>query len=459
MHYAHIGSHNRAVERSPKGWSAVSAVTSSEVHMRQDFLESGITFLLHYTSPTSTDKGISPCRKMSGTNISLSLSARKKPPPTNGVKRSHTALQDHDHDDETEIGQSQDVSHFDRSKGGAVDEKKFVEDKGPLIIAPQKNRDWKEASVRNKRFRYAQTADAERLQNGGEEAMVAAVEDKKPAYGLNLTKKTAEAEALETNGHDASKDGDTESAAAEEKPQQSQSADNEAMAALLGKGPSSTLVLPSMSEEQAFERDYASAPEMATLADYDRVPVEQFGAALLRGMGWKDGEGIGSNKGKPLEATKIPKRRPAMLGIGAKEEAAVAGEMGAWGKFGRGGKEVQVYNPVLLRDKRTGEMLTEEEVDKRKADEEKEKYEMEFEEKERRRKEDRKDRDDKKDRRHRSRSRDKDNPRRGRERDRDDSDYDRDRERSGRHGGDRERERKHHSDRDSRRDRHSERRY
>jgi hypothetical protein len=413
---------------------------------------------------------------MSGTNISLSLSARKKPPPTNGVKRSHTALQDHDHEDEAEIGQSQDVSHFDRSKGGAVDEKKVVEDKGPLIIAPQKNRDWKEASVRNKRFRYAQTADSERLQNGGEEARVAAVEDKKPAYGLNVTKKKDGFETPETNGQATTEHADTETATSEQTQQQPQSADDEAMAALLGKGPSSTLVLPSMSEEQAFERDYASAPEMATLADYDRVPVEQFGAALLRGMGWKDGEGIGSNKGKPLETTKIPKRRPAMLGIGAKEEAAVAGEMGAWGKPGRGGKEVPVYNPVLLRDKRTGEMLTEEEVEKRKVKEEREKYEMEFEEKERRRKGDRQDRDGKKDRRHRSRSRDrerrrhddsdeeyyrrkKEKERRRKERDREDSDYDQDRGQSRRHGGDGERERRHHSDRDSRRDRHSERRY
>ena len=33
-----------------------------------------------------------------------------------------------------------------------------------------------------------------------------------------------------------------------------------------------------------------------TIADYDAVPIEAFGLAMLRGMGWKDGEGIGKNK-------------------------------------------------------------------------------------------------------------------------------------------------------------------
>uniref|UniRef100_A0A672S0E9 G-patch domain and KOW motifs-containing protein n=1 Tax=Sinocyclocheilus grahami TaxID=75366 RepID=A0A672S0E9_SINGR len=34
-------------------------------------------------------------------------------------------------------------------------------------------------------------------------------------------------------------------------------------------------------------------PESSTDADYDRVPVEAYGLAVLKGMGWKQGEGIG----------------------------------------------------------------------------------------------------------------------------------------------------------------------
>ena len=52
---------------------------------------------------------------------------------------------------------------------------------------------------------------------------------------------------------------------------------------------------------------------------YNAVPVEQFGAALLRGMGWKDGKGIGWRKElvKPVEY----KRRAPGLGLGAGDEA------------------------------------------------------------------------------------------------------------------------------------------
>lgn len=32
-------------------------------------------------------------------------------------------------------------------------------------------------------------------------------------------------------------------------------------------------------------------PEESSLEDYEQVPIEQFGLALLRGMGWKEGEG------------------------------------------------------------------------------------------------------------------------------------------------------------------------
>jgi hypothetical protein len=245
------------------------------------------------------------------------------------------------------------------------------------------------------------------------------------------------------------------------------------MDALLGnKSSKSTLILPAMTEEEAFERDYKTAPEMATLDDYARVPVEEFGAALLRGMGWKEGEGIGANRGKKIEKTKLPERRPALLGIGAKEEAAVAQELGTWGKAAKDRKgPVQVYNPVLLRDKKTGELFTEEELEKKKAKVEKERYEMEFEREEKRREKERR-RRDRSDSRDRDRDRRDQEPRRDRrdrddrdrrrndsdeeyyrrkekerrKRERDESDYDRDRSRRYDSDRDRHRERDRHRD-------------
>ena len=230
------------------------------------------------------------------------------------------------------------------------------------------------------------------------------------------------------------------------------------MDALLGRTKKSELVVPALTEEDAFQNDITEAPDMATLEDYARVPVEQFGAAMLRGMGWKDGDGIGLNKGSKQVKAKIPERRPALLGIGAKEEAAVAQEMGTWGKAarGKGGKEPVVYNPILLRDKKTGEMFTEEEAKKREEEDERKKYEMEFERKEQEKergkdkdkgRESRRRRDDEDDERERRREKD-------RRRDRGDDrhrDHDRERRRRDDDGEEDEEERRRRKDKERRR--------
>jgi len=78
-------------------------------------------------------------------------------------------------------------------------------------------------------------------------------------------------------------------------------------------------------ETSAFRSDVQTRPDEPDLDAYARVPVGQFGAALLRGMGWKEGTAA-SRTGRtgPTEAY-VPKSRPAMLGIGAKPLADVLG--------------------------------------------------------------------------------------------------------------------------------------
>jgi len=62
--------------------------------------------------------------------------------------------------------------------------------------------------------------------------------------------------------------------------------------------------------------DVALRPPEPTLDDYERIPVQEFGLAMLRGMGWKKGEGIGlRNKG--VVEMKEPELRPRGLGLGA----------------------------------------------------------------------------------------------------------------------------------------------
>jgi hypothetical protein len=72
-------------------------------------------------------------------------------------------------------------------------------------------------------------------------------------------------------------------------------------------------------EDDAFREDVEDLPNEATLQDYERMPVSQFGAALLRGMGWKPGEPASRNKNRGIVEPWLPTARPTLLGIGAKE--------------------------------------------------------------------------------------------------------------------------------------------
>lgn len=58
----------------------------------------------------------------------------------------------------------------------------------------------------------------------------------------------------------------------------------------------SSLTITAIDESTAFRNDIANRPDETTMEDYERMPVEHFGAALLRGMGWSEGQGIGRNR-------------------------------------------------------------------------------------------------------------------------------------------------------------------
>jgi hypothetical protein len=134
-------------------------------------------------------------------------------------------------------------------------------------------------------------------------------------------------------------------------------------------------------ETSSFRADVATRPDPASLEAYNAIPVEEFGAALLRGMGWKEGQPIGRSRYGDSAASatqpRIPERRPGFLGIGAKDLSGGKGaeaEIGAWGKAamrksskknanaeGGGESTDGVYMPVLMKSKKTGEFITEDE--------------------------------------------------------------------------------------------------
>jgi len=52
------------------------------------------------------------------------------------------------------------------------------------------------------------------------------------------------------------------------------------------------------------------------LEDYENIPIEEFGMAMLRGMGFKEAEGIGLTNKRRVEMLE-PQLRPKGLGLGA----------------------------------------------------------------------------------------------------------------------------------------------
>ncbi|THW83681.1 hypothetical protein D6D15_09405 [Aureobasidium pullulans] len=408
---------------------------------------------------------------------SSKTSQRRSSPPakrSNGTKRDHAALLDDASDDEdASIAKRQTITHFDTAAGGAVDSKApKKEEKKPLVISALANRDWREASKRQRAQKYGITSeqlDARKENAQGDAQGVDKVVKETDAvkYGLNVFAPTA---AVVEEDTPMEQEADQQEERAVQK-----TADQLAIDALTGAAPTSTLTIPAAAatEEDAFADSFHSAPPAPSLSDYAAVPVEEYGAAMLRGMGWKGPSTTPSlptkNGKKPLP----PPKRPALLGIGADPNAAAqAEELGAWGKTSssraNGRKEPTMFIPVSMKNKKTGETLTEDEL-KEKIRRDKEEAEnqrfvvsdLEIRDKKRDRRDDgdrdrrRKDEySDDEERRRRRRDRERDSDRKDREYDHHDKSRNHDRkDRQDRKDRDRDSRRERSRDRESKRDR------
>lgn len=69
-------------------------------------------------------------------------------------------------------------------------------------------------------------------------------------------------------------------------------------------------------EDQKLREDLSLLPEESSLERYEELPVEEFGEALLRGMGWEKGKPIGRNS-KTTVAPVEYVRRQGRQGLGA----------------------------------------------------------------------------------------------------------------------------------------------
>ena len=70
-----------------------------------------------------------------------------------------------------------------------------------------------------------------------------------------------------------------------------------------------------------FKNDLTKLPEMANAEKYAAMPIENFGEAMLRGMGWTEGRAVCKREKEEVKAA-MPVSRPTGLGLGAKPALA-----------------------------------------------------------------------------------------------------------------------------------------
>ncbi|KAI0261367.1 DExH-box splicing factor binding site-domain-containing protein [Gloeopeniophorella convolvens] len=237
--------------------------------------------------------------------------------------------------------------------------------KGPLVIPALKNRDWRELARRRRAGARGQIYVPPGGQVGtGADGSVGGlgirdvINSGPQVEGLQVRKRARiEVDEEAAVVHDAP--------TPEDPPEETE--DQRAMRALLadaegGDGPDGPTIdiIPMASdgsgrraptEDDAFKQDVDELPDVSTLDDYDRVPVSQFGAALLRGMGWKPGEPASRDKKRGIVEPWLPPSRPALLGIGAKEREVF--DDGSGGKRGPSRPE-RKYIPVVRKESDRG---------------------------------------------------------------------------------------------------------
>lgn len=304
---------------------------------------------------------------MIGQSSHLSSTATSSRPPSH-LSRRHDAFRDDDDDDEEDYLQplhrngrsghehsnGRSISRADElltgysQSRGAEKVRKSPPRQGPRVIAKQADLNWMEERKRRlglERYREqmgsltsmrppGSSGDQTAPGDVKEAAAAERIDDGKQLSGLQIRKsaKSREEEEMEEirrlqdkanedNTPPASQAGESPIPQAQSKEEMEDEAARRALLSGQGLGAAFRIdeerIIP-ISEEEALKRDTDTRPEPPSLSDYAKMPVDEFGAALLRGMGWKEGMGAGKNKQGPTSAPEA-KKRAALLGLGAKE--------------------------------------------------------------------------------------------------------------------------------------------
>ncbi|ELU42053.1 diatom spindle kinesin 1 [Rhizoctonia solani AG-1 IA] len=268
-------------------------------------------------------------------------------------KRQWESYTANDSSDEDEHDTKEMITGFD-AMGVQRSDGKSSKPAGPLIIPAQKNRDWRAESMARKRHQMY-VPEGAKVGTGvdgsqGGLGTRGKINDGPQLSGLIVTKvKQEDGEDIKMEEVDVEVKEEQDEPAKEEEPMDE---DQRALRALL-RGEQGNEVKREIAaisvqdqpggwaqpktEADAFKEDLATRPDEASLDDYDRVPIELFGEAMLRGMG------MGRPSKKAIQPY-IPEARPALLGIGAKPRPVDEVDQGKGKKFARPDKR---YVPIL----------------------------------------------------------------------------------------------------------------
>ncbi|KAI0115936.1 DExH-box splicing factor binding site-domain-containing protein [Nemania sp. FL0031] len=189
-----------------------------------------------------------------------------------------------------------------------------------FIISSQKNRDWK-ADVKNgKGDRATTTTPHDSFVKNHDLETAPADQDSDVRWGLNVSRKPTQEKTPRPDDIQRSETSHRATSLSNSPTDP----DKDAMDALLGnRKPTQQFIIEDtsasskhqLSEKDAYQRGVHEAAEVSTIEEYSEIPEGEFGAAMLRGMGWK-GEEFGT---KPKEV----KRRPHLMGLGSKEDEEI----------------------------------------------------------------------------------------------------------------------------------------
>ncbi|KAL2886596.1 Pre-mRNA-splicing factor SPP2 [Ceratocystis lukuohia] len=251
------------------------------------------------------------------------------PAPVLGKRPRRVGLggSDSDNSDDEEQCRHEAITGFDIN--GAEDKPDTSSSKNghaPLIITPQPTRDWR-AEINARR-----SVNRPNIATNVNKETDLPDSEKKITWGLNLLEKKPDTK--ESTIKDPTQPSD-------HKDEAPKSIEDQALDRLLGKTEKEEVKrVIKISEAEALKRDINSAADTPNLKDYDDMPVEEFGAALLRGMGW-NGE---DTRPKP----KTVARRPNLLGLGAKELNEEE-NLGGWNHGNRKRPRLAEYNERASR--------------------------------------------------------------------------------------------------------------